>query len=109
MMVGPRAMTSPTPESLGSEMRTSTPGIAQPAVAAHQRLHTELDQLRLVAELAHDLAVERLPDRGDADHPGHRGLVERAVEQLGRALLEVRHRRAGRERHQEPRGELEGV
>ena len=74
--------------------------VTHPAVEAHQALDRDLDGHALSLDLAHDLAVQGLPDRGHADEAGDRGLLEGARDQLGGAVLDVGHRGAGGHRHE---------
>jgi hypothetical protein len=62
-----------------------------------------------VLHLLDDAALEELPERRDAHHGGHLRVAQRLDHALAGELVEVDHRRAARERQQQPAGELEGV
>ena len=56
-----------------------------------------------------DAAMDRLPQRGHADHRGRPHVGQRAREARGVHAERIDHRRAERERQQHPAGKLEGV
>src|SRR5207248_9917178 len=83
--------------------------VAQPTVEAHQGLRGIADPLATLAQSRHDAAVQKLPERGNADHARYVSVLDCAREFFAVEFGEVGYLRAAADGRQKSRRELERV
>ncbi len=86
-----------------------SPFAVEPTVEIAQAIEQRVEERPLRLDSVDDAAMDRLPQRGHADHRGRPHVGKCPRETRGVDAKRINHRGAERERQQHPAGELEGV